>query len=114
MVGGSGFQPRFTGAIAVKSSTSPSVVSTGLKNSGSNDSDEANRSHNPKTADSKLQSFFFYLTINGHQQRWPRPLPGAILIPPDLLVIADWPFFWSAAPLTPDTRHLKPYTRRLT
>jgi len=34
-VGGSGFQPRFTQAIAVK-----------------------NRSHNPKTTDSKLQSFF--------------------------------------------------------
>jgi hypothetical protein len=41
MVGGSGFQPRFTRAIAVK-----------------------NRSHNPKTTDSKLQSFFFDLT--GH------------------------------------------------
>jgi hypothetical protein len=24
-----------------------------------------------------------------HQQRWPRPLPGAILIPPALLVFAD-------------------------
>jgi hypothetical protein len=34
-VGGSGFQPRFTRAIAVK-----------------------NRSHNPRTTDSKLQSFF--------------------------------------------------------
>jgi len=44
MVGGSGFQPRFTRAITVKSSTS---------------SDEANRSHNPKTTDLKLQSFFF-------------------------------------------------------
>ena len=28
--------------------------------------------------------------ISGHQQRWPRPLPGAILIPPALLVVADW------------------------
>jgi len=27
--------------------------------------------------------------ISGHQQRWPRPLPGAILIPPALLVVAD-------------------------
>ena len=25
-----------------------------------------------------------------HQQRWPRPLPGAILIPPTLLVVADF------------------------
>jgi hypothetical protein len=23
----------------------------------------------------------FFLKISGHQQRWPRPLPGAILIP---------------------------------
>jgi hypothetical protein len=29
------------------------------------------------------------LKISGHQQRWPRPLPGAILIPPALLVVAD-------------------------
>ena len=29
--------------------------------------------------------------ISGHQQRWPRPLPGAILIPPALLVVADFP-----------------------
>jgi len=36
MVGGSGFQPRFTRAITVK-----------------------NRSHNPKSTDTKLQSFFF-------------------------------------------------------
>jgi proline racemase len=28
-------------------------------------------------------------TISDHQQRWPRPLPGAILIPPALLVVAD-------------------------
>jgi len=27
--------------------------------------------------------------ISGHQQRWPRPLPGAILIPPALLGVAD-------------------------
>jgi hypothetical protein len=27
--------------------------------------------------------------ISDHQQRWPRPLPGAILIPPALLVVAD-------------------------
>ena len=26
-----------------------------------------------------------------HQQRWPRPLPGAILIPPALLVVANLP-----------------------
>jgi hypothetical protein len=31
----------------------------------------------------------FFLTISGHQQRWLRPLPGAILIPPALLVAAD-------------------------
>ena len=30
-----------------------------------------------------------FLKISGHQQRWPRPLPGAILIPPALLVVAD-------------------------
>ena len=29
------------------------------------------------------------LKISGHQQRWSRPLPGAILIPPALLVVAD-------------------------
>ena len=29
------------------------------------------------------------LKISGPQQRWPRPLPGAILIPPALLVVAD-------------------------
>ena len=29
------------------------------------------------------------LKISGHQQRWPRPLPGAILIPPALLMVAD-------------------------
>jgi len=33
----------------------------------------------------KLKKF----KISGHQQRWPRPLPGAILIPPALLVVAD-------------------------
>ena len=27
--------------------------------------------------------------ISGHQQRWPRSLPGAIFIPPVLLVVAD-------------------------
>jgi len=27
--------------------------------------------------------------ISGHQQRWPRPLPGAILIPLVLLLVAD-------------------------
>jgi hypothetical protein len=27
--------------------------------------------------------------ISGYQQRWPRPLPGAILIPSALLVVAD-------------------------
>jgi len=30
------------------------------------------------------------LKISGHQQRWPRPLPGTILIPPALLVVADF------------------------
>jgi len=33
----------------------------------------------------------FFLKISGHQQRWSRPLPGAILIPPALLVVADLP-----------------------
>jgi hypothetical protein len=32
----------------------------------------------------------FFLKISGHQQRWPRLLPGAILIPPALLVAADF------------------------
>jgi hypothetical protein len=32
----------------------------------------------------------FFLKISGHQQRWPRPLPGALLMPPALLVVADW------------------------
>ena len=31
----------------------------------------------------------FFLKINGHQQRWSRPLPGAILIPPATLVVVD-------------------------
>ena len=31
----------------------------------------------------------FFSKISGHQQRWPRPLPGAILIPPAPLVVAD-------------------------
>jgi hypothetical protein len=30
------------------------------------------------------------LKISGHQQRRPRPLPEAILIPPALLVVADF------------------------
>jgi hypothetical protein len=30
------------------------------------------------------------LKISGYQQQWLRPLPGAILIPPALLVVADW------------------------
>jgi len=29
------------------------------------------------------------LKISDQQQRWPRPLPGAILIPPTLLLVAD-------------------------
>jgi hypothetical protein len=33
----------------------------------------------------------FFLKISGYQQRWPRPLPGAILIPPAPLVVADSP-----------------------
>jgi len=28
--------------------------------------------------------------ISGHQQSWSRPLPGAILIPPALLMAADF------------------------
>jgi len=30
------------------------------------------------------------LKISGHQQSWSQPLPGAILIPPTLLVVADF------------------------
>jgi hypothetical protein len=33
---------------------------------------------------------FFVAEISGPQQRWPRPLPGAILIPPPLLGAADY------------------------
>jgi hypothetical protein len=32
----------------------------------------------------------FFLKISDHQQRWPEPLPGAILILPALLVVADF------------------------
>jgi len=32
----------------------------------------------------------FFIKNSGHQQRWPLPLPGAILIPKDLLVVADF------------------------
>jgi len=35
------------------------------------------------------------LIISGHQQRWPRPLPGAILIPPALLVVADYCMYYN-------------------
>jgi hypothetical protein len=31
------------------------------------------------------------IKISGHQQRWTRHLPGAILIPQALLVVADSP-----------------------
>jgi hypothetical protein len=31
----------------------------------------------------------FLLKISGHQQMWLRPLLGAIIIPPALLVVAD-------------------------
>ena len=42
-----------------------------------------------------IESRYVYLyrpnnPISGHQQRWPRLLPGAILIPPALLVVADY------------------------
>ena len=37
----------------------------------------------------------FFLKISGHQQRWSRPLPGAILILPALLVVADLNFKWT-------------------
>jgi len=37
----------------------------------------------------KIEIKKFFLKISGHQQRRPRPLPGAILIPPALLVVAD-------------------------
>jgi hypothetical protein len=33
----------------------------------------------------------FFLKIGGHQQRWPRPFAGDILIPPTLLLVADSP-----------------------
>jgi len=36
-----------------------------------------------------LKNSAAYLKISGPQQGWPRPLPGAILIPPALLVVAD-------------------------
>ena len=34
------------------------------------------------------------LKISGPQQGWPRPLPGAILIPPALLLVADFRLFF--------------------
>ena len=37
-----------------------------------------------------LVSEKFFLKISDRQQRWPRPLPEANLIPPALLVVADW------------------------
>jgi hypothetical protein len=36
-----------------------------------------------------FQHFKIRVKISGHQQRWSQPLPGAILIPPALLVVAD-------------------------
>ena len=45
------------------------------------------------------------LKISGRQQRWPRPLPGAILIPPALLVVADFgPFNLSQSSQPPAHR----------
>jgi hypothetical protein len=41
----------------------------------------------------KTENKKFFLKISDHQQSWPRPLPGVILIPPALLVVAD--FKWS-------------------
>jgi len=40
----------------------------------------------------------FFLKISGPQQRWLRPLPGAILIPPALLVVADLAINLSQSP----------------
>jgi hypothetical protein len=37
-----------------------------------------------------LPNLKFFIKISGHQQRCPQPLPGAILIPPVLLVAADF------------------------
>jgi hypothetical protein len=37
----------------------------------------------------KQRSKNSFYKISGLQQRWPRPLPGAFLIPPALLVVAD-------------------------
>jgi hypothetical protein len=38
----------------------------------------------------KQRSKKFFSKISGHQQRWPGPLPGAIIIPLALLVVADF------------------------
>jgi len=35
------------------------------------------------------------LKISSHQQSWSRPLPGAILIPPALLVVADFCMYYN-------------------
>jgi len=43
-----------------------------------------------KTSRSDIIEIKKFFKISGHQQRWPRPLPGAILIPPTLLVVADF------------------------
>jgi hypothetical protein len=47
------------------------------------------------------------LKISGHQQRWPGPLPGAILIPPALLVVADWLIWNNKQMPNPDKPELK-------
>jgi len=41
----------------------------------------------------KTEIIKFFLKISGHQQRWLGPLPGAILLPPTLLVVADSGYF---------------------
>ena len=42
--------------------------------------------------------------INGHLQRWPRPLPGAILIPLTLLEVADYPLRRTCPEVAPMSR----------
>ena len=46
--------------------------------------------HNKNLEDMLRGIFTIPVKISGHQQRWLRPLPGTILIPPALLVIADF------------------------
>jgi len=54
-----------------------------------------------------------FLKISGHQQRWPRPLPGAILIPPALLVVADCLFTFHKGNNHPEKNSSKQFKKNI-